>query len=440
MDRYVELATRSPGSEIAALGITRVLLKRDRVDDARAVLAPLASKPNPSAGVARAMGQIDLVSGDFSKAERWFERPEVAGSNDYDTLSAAAVAFAVQGKPTPAARFMARYDARTDHFARMYDLQVRLAVNPNDMAKREELRQLCLPESSPDASSAGGAPATAPAADSGPQDGEDSPKSGPELYAHYCSACHGDNGNGNGLAARDLFPKPRDFRTGRFRLVSTRNAVATLEDVERVLKLGMPGTSMRSYKELSDAQRKLLAEEVLRLNREGVREHFISVLKEEDEEVDQDEVAEVVELSTTPGELVSVPEIGPAGAEAVRRGRQIYVAQGCEKCHGDDGVGAADASLFDDAGLEVRPRDLVHEPFKGGHEPESIYLRLAVGMPGTFHPASSTLDQQQLVDLTQYCRSLSQEPKRLLTNSQQDLLSKPRAYLAAFSKSAQPKK
>ena len=56
-------------------------------------------------------------------------------------------------------------------------------------------------------------------------------KSGRDLYVQHCAACHGENGDGRGVAAAYLFPKPRDLRAGRFRLVSTSNNVLTLEDL-----------------------------------------------------------------------------------------------------------------------------------------------------------------------------------------------------------------
>ena len=49
-----------------------------------------------------------------------------------------------------------------------------------------------------------------------------------DLYKTHCSTCHGDKGDGVSVASRFLFPKPRNFRGGRFRLVSTENAVPTL--------------------------------------------------------------------------------------------------------------------------------------------------------------------------------------------------------------------
>jgi hypothetical protein len=89
-------------------------------------------------------------------------------------------------------------------------------------------------------------------------------------------------------------------------------------------------------------------------------------------------------------------------------------------------------SLFDDTRLPTRPRDLVHEPFKGGHKPESIYLRISVGMPGTPHPACWNVPDEKLIDLVHYCGSLSQEPKLVLTNHQRAILATSLAYPPEF--------
>ena len=48
-------------------------------------------------------------------------------------------------------------------------------------------------------------------------------RTGPQLFGRDCAACHGENGDGNGPAARFLYPKPRNFREGQFRLVTTTN-------------------------------------------------------------------------------------------------------------------------------------------------------------------------------------------------------------------------
>ena len=171
---------------------------------------------------------------------------------------------------------------------------------------------------------------------------------------------------------------------------STLNGVPTREDCEAVIQRGMPGTSLRSFDKLSEDQRKRLAQEVLRLRREGIRDRFVSTLRNEGEEIDDREVRQVVEHLTTPGEVARVPQIGPGDSQAIARGHDVFFNLGCRQCHGDDGVNAWDTPLFDDKGRAIRPRDLAHEPFKGGQEAESIYLRIVVGMPGSPDPACPT--------------------------------------------------
>jgi mono/diheme cytochrome c family protein len=258
------------------------------------------------------------------------------------------------------------------------------------------------------------------------------------LYALHCGACHGASGDGNGRAAPHLFPKPLDLRTGKARLVSTVNGVPTLADLESAIRRGMPGTSMQAFDNLSEDQRRLLAEEVRRMNREGIREQFTRVLRDEGEEIDDEEVREVVELCTTPGEAVPVPQIGPADSQAIARGKDTYFNLGCDNCHGDDGIGVWDMPLFDDKGRPSPPRDLARDPFKGGEEPESVYLRIYVGMPGTAHPACSNVPEDQLIDVVHYCRSLSREPKRVLTNHQRALQATSRPYLTASAGAPKP--
>ena len=81
--------------------------------------------------------------------------------------------------------------------------------------------------------------------------------------------------DGQGVATRFLFPKPRNFRTSKFRLVSTVNGVPAPADLDAVLVHGISGTSMPSFRQLDEASRGELIGEVLRLRREGVRESVV---------------------------------------------------------------------------------------------------------------------------------------------------------------------
>jgi hypothetical protein len=58
---------------------------------------------------------------------------------------------------------------------------------------------------------------------------------------------------------------------------------------------------------------------------------------------------------------------------------------------------------------------------KGGGDGPSLYRRIRLGMPGTPHPASPSLSDEEAIALVHRCQSLSAEPKRRLTNHQRAL-------------------
>ena len=73
-------------------------------------------------------------------------------------------------------------------------------------------------------------------------------KRGAAVYARYCIQCHGPTGDGNGVAAVYMIPKPRDYRPGIFKFTSTTYGSKPLrEDLLRTVKRGIRGTSMPSF-------------------------------------------------------------------------------------------------------------------------------------------------------------------------------------------------
>jgi len=247
----------------------------------------------------------------------------------------------------------------------------------------------------------------------GPAATADTLLTGGELYEKYCSVCHGANGDGQGIAARYCHPKARDLRTASFRLVSTENRVPSVADLAVVLEKGIPGTSMRSYGELSEAVRARLVDEVSRLRREGMREHVVRLLREElpDEEPIEQEVQQQLDLRLNAGPAVAVPAFSGSSPESVARGRTLFLTSACTTCHGDDATGGAAPWLQDDEGLPTRPRNLVVGEFKGGRGPASVYRRILLGLPGTPMPACPLLTDGQRMDLVHYCLSLSEQPQ-----------------------------
>jgi cytochrome c oxidase cbb3-type subunit 2 len=422
---YAELRARAGGSEAASVGLARVLRRRGCLDQARSVLVPPGSKPELGPSARLEMAQIAQEAGRYEEAAGRFDAIGLGETTDEAIVAPAALTFTAQKKPLDAQRLFTRFVEAEHRDLWILELRLRIGGAPERAARAaEELQRLLRDSASPSLDAPGGAPeraATPP--------GNSSVASAATLYRAHCIACHGTEGDGRGVAARQLFPLPRDLRRGRCQLVSTRNGIPTLEDIERVLALGMPGTAMQPLEDLPEADRRLLAQEVLRLRREGIRDELIRALREEGEEIDESEVRQAVAGSTTPGERVRVPANWPAPGDLAAKGRTTFATLGCVKCHGDDGIGAPDQSLFDDFGEPSRPRDLVHEPLKGGRDADSIYLRIAAGMPGTAHPAALNLPQEQLMELVDYVRSLAQQPEFALTNHERRVRATTPAYL-----------
>ncbi|NLY00960.1 MAG: hypothetical protein GXY83_33130 [Rhodopirellula sp.] len=413
--QYSALLAGTPANETARLKLAKLFRRLNRLAEARTMLASLPPQPQTldEKEIAAEMGELELESGNYQAAEHWFARAQLDAPDRGGVVGDAAICASLQEKPPRARQLFDRIDAIHRYNVRLEDVVSRFTTGADDPQAEAELR--ALEASRPGGGGAGTGPTGADAQ-------EDTEATGAGLYALHCSGCHGENGDGKGRAARHLFPKPRDLRTDRFRLVSTVNGIPSLEDLEAGLRRGMPGTSMRAFDNLDEDQRMMLAQEVRRLNRLGMGEHFIDTLLKQGEEIDEDEVRQVLKLRTTAGEDVRAPRIAAvAEPQAIARGHEAYSKLGCQTCHGEDGTGVWEVPLFDEKGRPSPPRDLVREPFKGGHEPDSIYLRLLLGMPGTPHPALPGVADEQLIDLVQYCRSLSQEPKREQTNHQRAL-------------------
>ncbi|MBI3462200.1 MAG: c-type cytochrome [Planctomycetes bacterium] len=255
-----------------------------------------------------------------------------------------------------------------------------------------------------------GPPVKAPAVGTAPtpQAEQSSFALGKELYANYCAACHGETGDGIGPAARFLYPKPRNFREGRFRLVSTANRVASDNDLMRVITRGMPGSAMFPFGHLTDVERRALVAHVRHLARSGVEQQLREQLAELGEDVDPKELAIQVDELTLPAEPLQLPADWSAiTQESVVRGRQLYVKQACVSCHGETGKGDGVQEQRNDDGTPTRPRDLTRGIFKGGREDLHLYARTLLGMPGTPMPSSANLQAGEIADLIHYTQSLS---------------------------------
>ena len=85
------------------------------------------------------------------------------------------------------------------------------------------------------------------------------PKRAPDLrlgrqrYAVVCSSCHGAEGRGNGPAAKGMSPAPADFHD------SARMSQRSAYSLYSTISLGVGGTAMPAFRQLSDDERWALA-------------------------------------------------------------------------------------------------------------------------------------------------------------------------------------
>jgi len=215
-------------------------------------------------------------------------------------------------------------------------------------------------------------------------------------YEKKCLACHGALGDGEGEAAYLLYPRPRDFTTRRFRLVSTWDGIPTDEDLYRTISRGMPGSAMPSWAHLLEETRWGLV-------------HYIKSFSKRPFDV---KVAHSPDADGNGGAgLIDVPPESEYDEVAQARAAELF-AQGCAPCHGATGRGDGQQQQTDSKGYATRPRDLTAGVYKGNPEPEQVYRRIVLGLPGSPMPQSGYLYGGDAWALTHFVRSLSSDEQR----------------------------
>ncbi len=208
---------------------------------------------------------------------------------------------------------------------------------------------------------------------------------GKRLYRRKCVYCHGTNGNGDGSVARYVFPKPRDFTQGVFKIRSTpTGGLPTDNDLFQTLNRGLPGTTMPGWLNLSDKQRWQL----------------VAYIKTFSPRFQEEDLPEPIRFGT--------PKL--PYPESVMNGRRLFVEAECWKCHGTLGRGDGPSShtLIDDWGYPIVPADLtVSRNWRGGNRAQDIFRSIAVGIGGTSMPGwMDALSEDQIWDLTNYLLSI----------------------------------
>jgi DMSO reductase family type II enzyme heme b subunit len=216
---------------------------------------------------------------------------------------------------------------------------------------------------------------------------------GKAVYEKKCALCHGEKGDGNGPAAELLDPRPRDFTTGIYKIRTVASKMPSDQDLLDVVTRGMPGTYMPAWDVLPDRDRK----NVIAYLKTFAAEKF----KEQEKKLE-------------------LPKEVASSAESIKRGKEMFEAIECNKCHGMEGRadGPSRPELKDEWGHPIRPANLTKRwNFRGGPTRKDIAIRLSAGVLGTPMPtfADSVEKPEDLWHLANYVASLGDESPHYAT-------------------------
>lgn len=232
---------------------------------------------------------------------------------------------------------------------------------------------------------------------------------GREQYTMYCVGCHGENGDGEGPAARFLSPKPRDLRKGRVKFAAVpAGTMPRDEDLIRTLNHGLSGTSMPSWRLLSGEDKLAI----------------IAYVKTFSEVWQKESPGAPVPIKPDPWR--KRPDRGIAEGERVYHG-----IAACSSCHPAYATHAAivdhmkafeipftgfRANLYEsvekdsDWGVPIKPPDFLSDRTKSATTKEELVVVIAAGVGGTAMPSwGDSLTDKQLWGLAYYVEQLIQK-------------------------------
>lgn len=253
---------------------------------------------------------------------------------------------------------------------------------------------------------------------------------GAEIYQFRCAICHGEEGDGDGIAAEFLYPKPRNFTNAIFKYKTSPGELpARNEDLFNTIKYGLTGTSMPAWNTLlTDEQINRLIPVIKRFDMFGI---WLPEEADEDEDFDDEgryiknDFKRITEIEPTETQTDY-----PYSAESIVLGK-IAFEKTCRQCHGNTGRGniTSGKRLADDWQYRLWPRDLTKPwTWRVSHISDNneksraetirqIYTLLSIGIPGTPMPAhrstSNDPDPVSLADrwhIANYVYSLRENP------------------------------
>ena len=212
-------------------------------------------------------------------------------------------------------------------------------------------------------------------------------EAGKRVYFTKCVWCHGVDGAGDGPGADRLWPRPRNFNQGTFKIRHTASGELPLfnynektpdsgkNDLFDTVTHGLPGSAMPPWEGILTEEQRI---QVLSF----VTTQLVKDRKFTDK---QSESQTILQLGT----------IKPAEAteDSIKKGAQLIVDKKCIECHGVEGRGDGNAfNLKDDWGFSIQPANW-HKcwNFRGSRQDpynvRNIFRTFSTGVNGTPMPS-----------------------------------------------------
>ncbi len=202
-------------------------------------------------------------------------------------------------------------------------------------------------------------------------------EAGKRVYFTKCVWCHGVDGAGDGPSADRLWPRPRNFNQGTFKIRHTASGELPLPltDLFQTVTHGLPGSAMPSWEGI-------LTEEQRRQAIAFVTTQLVKDRKFDDKDTETFTVLQLDSLKPI-----------PPSKESLEKGAQLVVDKKCIECHGVDGHGDGNAfNLKDDWGFPIQPASW-HKcwNFRGSrqdpYDVKNIFRTFSTGVNGTPMPS-----------------------------------------------------
>jgi len=212
-------------------------------------------------------------------------------------------------------------------------------------------------------------------------------EAGKKIYFRKCVWCHGVDGAGDGPGADRLWPRPRNFNQGTFKIRHTASGELPLfdptkptpgqNDLFETVTHGLPGSAMPPWDGILSEQQRL---QVL---------SFVTTQLVKDRKFDdKTETFSILDINNKDAiKKVSYSK------ESLEKGAKLVVEKKCVECHGAEGRGDGNPfNLKDDWGFPIQPANW-HKcwNFRGSREEpykiETIFRTMSTGVNGTPMPS-----------------------------------------------------